>query len=190
MATAAPRLHYTYQDYLRHEAASDDKHEYVSGLILAMAGGTLEHGALASAVTIALGAQLRDRRCRVFDSDARVRVRESGNAYYPDASVVCDSLETSPDDPESMLNPRVLVEVLSPSTAEFDQGDKLLDYQRITSLRHVVHVAHDERRIDVHTRDEESGDWIKQSFGPGEAAALDAIDCSLSVDEIYRNPLG
>lgn len=192
MATAAPRLHYTYGDYLRHEAGSDDKHEYVAGLILAMAGGTLEYGALASAVIIGLGSGLRGRRCRVFDSDARVRVRASGNAYYPDASVVCGTLETDPEDPDAMLNPTVIVEVLSPSTAEYDQGDKLTDYQRIESLRHVVHVAHDERRIDVWTRTPSGSGgaaWVKASFRGGNSLRLDAIDCALEVDDIYHDPL-
>jgi Uma2 family endonuclease len=187
MVTATPRLHYTFADYLRYEAASRDKHEYVSGLILAMAGGTLEHGALASAVVIALGAQLRGKRCRVFDSDARVRVQASGNAFYPDASVVCGALEVDGDDPDSMVNPVVLVEVLSPSTADYDLGDKLLDYQSIPSLRHVVHVAFDERRIDVWTR---SGDgWAGASYREGATAELAAIDCRLDVAEIYLDPL-
>jgi Uma2 family endonuclease len=187
MATAAPRLHYTFADYLRHETESRDKHEYVAGLILAMAGGTLEHGGLASAVIIALGTQLRGQRCRVFDSDARVRVRRSGNAYYPDASVVRGALEVDPDDPDSMTNPVVLVEVLSPSTAEYDVGDKLADYQNIPSLVHVVHVAHDEHRIDVWTRSGES--WTKVSYRDGSAAELAALDCRLDVSDLYRDPL-
>ena len=86
-----------------------------------------------------------------------------------------------------MLNPAILVEVLSPSTIDYDQGEKLLDYQRIASLRHVVHVAHDEKRIDVFSR--EGGQWLKASFGPAQRAPLDAMQVWLDVDEIYRNPL-
>jgi len=184
---AAPRLHYTFAEYLRHEAESGDKHEYVAGLILAMAGGTLEHGALASAVIIALGTQLRGRRCRIFDSDARIRVRKSGNAYYPDASVVCGTLEVDTADPDSMINPVLLVEVLSPSTAEYDRGDKLVDYQHIASLRHIVHVAHDEHCIDVWARAGDS--WAKTTYREGSTAELTAIDCTLDVTELYRDPL-
>ncbi|HMR07667.1 MAG TPA: Uma2 family endonuclease [Polyangiaceae bacterium] len=99
------------------------------GLILAMAGGTLEHARLTAAVIAALASQLQGKRCAVFDSNARVRVPASGNAYYPGASVVCGSALTDPEDGLSMINPTVLVEVLSPSTVDYDRTEKLLDYR-------------------------------------------------------------
>jgi Uma2 family endonuclease len=186
---AAPAAHpsYSYSEYVRFERESRDKHEFVAGAILAMAGGTLEHGALTAAVTGTLVAQLTGRPCRVFDSNARVRVRASGNAYYPDASVVCGRLEVDPDDELSMTNPVVLVEVLSPSTENFDRTDKLADYQRIASLTRVVHVAHDEQRIDVFTREGEN--WRHVSSREGDTVALAAIGCTLDVTAIYRDPL-
>jgi Uma2 family endonuclease len=187
MVAPALRLKYSFGEYARFERDAHERHEFVSGLILAMAGGTLEHGRLTSAVIIALGAQLRGRRCSVFDSNARVRVRASGNAYYPDASVVCSGLETDPDDERSMVNPTVLVEVLSPSTADYDRTDKLAEYQQIASLRHIVHVAHDQHRVDVWSRSQTS--WIVTSYGDGEVARLDEIGCTLDVSETNRDPL-
>lgn len=185
--SSAPHLSYTFEDYVRFERDAGNKHEFVGGLILAMAGGTIEHAALCAAVLRLLGEQLRGRRCRVYDSNARVRVAATGNAYYPDASVVCGALETDPADQLSMLNPTVLVEVLSPTTATYDTTDKLQDYFQISSLQHVVHVHHDDRRITVHTRRGDS--FTAASFGRGEVAHLVQVDVALSVDEIYFDPL-
>ena len=187
MADGAPLLHYSFKEYVAFERDAREKHEFVSGLILAMAGGTLEHSALCSAVIVSLGSQLSGQRCRVYDSNARVRVRESGNAYYPDASVVCDRVERDPDDSPSLTNPVVLVEVLSPSTEQYDRTDKFTDYRKIPSLRHIVHVAHDKPQLDVWTLT--AGKWDLRRFTAGQQAALSAIDCTLDVAELYRDPL-
>jgi Uma2 family endonuclease len=187
MVAAAPRLDYSFRDYVRFEADARERHEFVGGLILAMAGGTLEHARRAAKVIALLDAQLEGRPRSVFDSNARVRVHASGNAYYPDASVICGKIEADPDDPLSAANPTVLVEVLSPTTAEYDRTDKLTDYQTIPTLRHIVHIVHDSERIDVWTR---AGDrWLLASFGPGGSALLEAVDCRLGVSDIYRDPL-
>jgi Uma2 family endonuclease len=184
---SAPRLAYSFGEYVRFEAEAREKHEFVAGLILAMAGGTLEHARRVAKVIELLGAQLRGRRCSVLDSNARVRVQASGNAYYPDASVFCGSIESDPDDALSAVNPVVLVEVLSPSTAEYDRTDKLEDYRRIPSLRHVVQVAHDAERVDVWTRDDAT--WNVTTYGSGQHAELAAVECSLDVAEVLRDPL-
>lgn len=183
----ALHLGYSFADYVRFERDAHERHEFVRGMILAMAGGSLEHGRLTAAVITALGSQLRGRRCSAFDSNARVRVAASGNAYYPDASVVCGRLEVDPEDGRSMLNPSVLVEVLSPSTAEYDRSDKLLDYQRIASLEHVVHLKHDAPGAVVWTRTSEG--WQRIEYGMTDVIALTAIACTLDIAELYRNPL-
>jgi Uma2 family endonuclease len=183
----ALHLRYSFAEYVRFERDAREKHEYVRGMILAMAGGTIEHSALIMAVASALSSQLRGRPCRTYDSNARIRVAATGNAYYPDVSVVCGTLQADPEDALSIGNPAVLVEVLSPSTAEYDRTDKLADYQRIPSLRHVVHVFHDEQRIDVWTRHET--DWTCSTHRPGEAAPLATVGCTLDVTELYRDPL-
>jgi Uma2 family endonuclease len=114
-------------------------------------------------------------------------VAASGNAYYPDASVVCGSLEADPTDQLSILNPSVLVEVLSPTTAGYDTAEKLQDYLQIPSVQHVVHVHHDARRVTVHTR--RGGPFAATSAGPGETVHLDLVGATLTVDEIYFDPL-
>jgi Uma2 family endonuclease len=186
MVASSIRLDYSFHDYVRFEADAHERHEFVRGLILAMAGGTLEHARRTANVIALLHGQLRSKRCSVFDSNARIRV-PSGNAYYPDASIVCGEVMTDPDDRLSATNPTVLVEVLSPSTAEFDRTDKLDDYRMIASLQHVVHVVDDAERIDVWTR---TGDaWSMKSWSAGERAELPAVQCVLDVSEIYRDPL-
>jgi Uma2 family endonuclease len=187
MASTALHLAYTFDDYVRFERDAKNKHEFVGGVILAMAGGTIEHGALCATALRMLGEQLRGRRCRTYDSNARIRVRATGNAYYPDATVVCGTLDVDPSDQLSILNPSVLVEVLSPSTAAYDTTDKLVDYLRIRSILHVVHVHHDAQRVSVHTRQGESFSF--KSFGVGEMALLPLVEARLSVDELYFDPL-
>lgn len=112
----------TYPEYLVAEAASDLRHEYLQGEVWAMAGGTPERGALAAAVSGELRAALRGQPCRVYSSDVRVRVSETGLSTYPDVTVVCGNLVTAAEDPHAVTNPIVIVEVLSDTTEGYDRG--------------------------------------------------------------------
>jgi len=184
MSTTAPRHRHTWQDYLDVEEMSDVRHEFLDGEIYAMAGGTPQHAALAAALVVQLGQQLRGRPCRVYGSDLRVRVRETGLATYPDAAVVCDPVETDPASPTHVTNPRALFEVLSPSTEEYDRGEKRLHYQKLSSLEEYVLLAQDRRRAEVWKRG--TGGWAETVVGPGHAVALESIDCKLNLDELYE----
>jgi Uma2 family endonuclease len=106
----------TYAEYVAAEESSAEKHEFLAGEVYAMAGGTIEHAALCAAIAGELRDALRDRPCRVFSSDARVRVQATGLSTYPDVTVVCGTLETDAEDAHAIANPIVLVEVLSDST--------------------------------------------------------------------------
>src|SRR5437773_8378838 len=132
--TAAPRLRFSLREYLRVDAESSVKHEFLDGMILAMAGGTPDHAALAMAVGASLNRQLEGKKCRVFSADLRVRVLATGFAGYPDVTVVCSKLELDPEDANTATNPAVVVEVLSPSAEQYDRGEKLRQYQQIASL--------------------------------------------------------
>jgi Uma2 family endonuclease len=183
VSSAAPRRHYTYDEYLALDEASNVKLEFYAGDIYAMAGGTPEHAALCLQVGSSLNVQLEGGPCRVYGSDLRVRVRATGLATYPDVSVVCGPLERDPEGRDSVLNPTLVAEVLSPSTAAYDRGEKREHYQQIPSLREVVLVAHDERRIEVHRRGPNG--WSCHQAGPGESVVLDSISCRLDVNAIY-----
>ncbi len=190
MAASAPRYHrYTFREYIAFEDASNVKHEFIDGEIYAMAGGTPEHAALSAAVIALLVSQLRDGRCRAFSSDLRVRVSATGLSTYPDATVVCGPLERDPEEKTVVTNPIVIVEVLSPSTEEFDRGEKLANYRQIASLRECVIVGQREQRIDVHRRSND-GAWTELSARSGESIALVSIACTIEVDALYRTAFG
>jgi Uma2 family endonuclease len=185
--TAAPQVRYTHAEYLAFERSAPVKHEFVRGLILAMAGGKPEHGARAVRVTAALIGQFRGRPYSVFDSDVRVRVKAANLTAYPDASVVCGRLAMDDEDQDAIVNPVLLVEVLSPSTEQHDRGEKLEAYKQLPSVVEVVFVAHDQR-IDVWVRDE-GGAWRLASYSIGKTARLSSLGCDLDVDDVYADPL-
>lgn len=178
----------THAEYLAREATSDVKHEFIAGEVFAMAGGTVEHGATASAMITALSNALTGRPCRVLNSDVRVRVTSTASSFYPDVSVVCGTLETAPDDPHAVTNPVLLVEVLSNSTEADDRGAKAAHYRRLDSLREYVLVSQTERRVEVQRRNER-GVWELHFFGPGEHVELTSLGARVSVDALYANPL-
>lgn len=144
---------------------------------------------MASTIIRLLGQGLAGKRCQVYTSDLRIRVTKTGLGTYPDASVVCGAVSLDPADRHghSATNPTVLVEVLSPTTEGYDRGEKLSHYQTIDSLREVMLVAHDERRVDLWRR--VADHWTQVTFGPDEVVRLASIDCELPVVEIYFDPL-
>jgi Uma2 family endonuclease len=189
MGAITRRHAYTYGEYLALEAdAPTVRHEYVDGDILAMAGGSELHSALIAAVTGELYAQLRGSPCGVRDSNMRVLVQATGNAFYCDALVVCGEAAVVREarGGDSLLNPTVIIEVVSPSTEAYDRGAKFDDdYQHIPSLREYVLVAQAEATIEVRSRDD-AGQWIVRRFTAGQRAEVRAASCTLDVDAIYR----
>jgi Uma2 family endonuclease len=178
----------TYAQYLMMEEGAELRHEWLDGAVFAMASGTLDHATLISNVLLALGLALRGGPCRVFTGDARVRVRATGLATYPDASVICGPRETHPEDPQALTNPRLLVEVLSPSTEVYDRTEKLDHYRQIEALEDVLLVDHRCVRAERWTR--AGRGWTVVVHGPGERLSLggrspDHGPVELDVDAIY-----
>lgn len=187
MAGAA-RGRATYAEYVAAERSSDIKHEYVAGVIVAMAGGSIEHGRLVSRMSALLSAALEGCPCAVLPADVRVRIRSADRATYPDLHVVCGEVERDPDDPHAVVNPLVIVEVLSESTSESDRGDKFADHRRLGSLREYVLVSQRERRVDVYRR--EGRRWMLDEHGRGEQMRLEPLDVDLVVDDLHADGLG
>ena len=191
MSQATHHHRFSFADYVEVDAEGQlFKHEFLDGQVWAMSGGTPEHAARCVAVSTLLSTALSGKPCRVFSADLRIRVKETGLGTYPDVSVICDQLELDPEDPKkhTVANPRVLVEVLSPSTEPYDRGDKLAHYKQIPSLAEVVFVAHDRREIEV-VRREPDGSWSRHIAQDGDTAHLTSIACDLAVAEVYRDPL-
>ncbi len=185
-STSLRRVHYTYADYLTLEEGSPIRHEFLDGEIFAMAGGSPDHAALAAAVIGVVRGQLPPG-CRVFTSDLRVRMAATGLTTYPDAAVVCGRTDRSPEDPMAVTNPHLLVEVTSPSTEEYDRGEKLRHYKSLPSLREVLIVSHRTPELTLHRR-EDSG-WTVITAGSGGALELASVPARIAVDEIYREGL-
>lgn len=184
MSVSVRHHRHSFRDYLAVEEVSTVKHEFLDGEIYAMAGGSVLHAALSAATLAALHRQLGGR-CRVFSSDLRVRVRASGLASYPDVTVVCGTTETDPESPETVVNPTLIVEVLSPGTMEYDLGEKFEHYRRIPSLSAVVYVWQDRRQIEF--RERAGSDWKTTTTGAGGAVPLASIGCRLEVDPLYTD---
>ncbi len=183
MASSAHEVQHSYVEYLALEAASNVKHEFLGGHIYAMAGGSPAHAALTAAVARHLGNAVVGGACRVFSSDLRIRVEATGLSTYPDVTVVCGPRQTASDDPHAVVNPSVLVEVLSPSTRKYDQTEKFEHLQQLPSLQAYVLVDVEASHVEVRERSE--GGWTSSSHGPLETAFIEVLKAELPVDAIY-----
>ena len=171
------------EEYVRLEEKSARKHEYLDGRVYAMAGGTPAHSAVGTNITIALGSRLRGESCRPFNSDLRVKVEATGLRTYPDVTVVCPPERYDELDPNSLLNPTVIFEVLSPSTEQYDRTDKFDALKQIPSLRDYVLVSPE--RVE-HLRPGEGGEWILESYTQrSQVLALASVGVEVPLDEIY-----
>lgn len=177
----------TEDQYLEHERHSETKHELVHGVIVAMAGATPRHNLIAMSLGIALGVRLRGRRCLVFPSDQRVHVTATGLFTYPDLTVVCETPRFHPKDRDTLVNPRVVFEVLSSSTEAYDRGAKFAHYQSIASLEDYVLVTQTEKRVE-HFHRLETGQWLLTvSEGNDAVLLLAGLGCEIPLSEIYEN---
>jgi Uma2 family endonuclease len=173
-------------EYLELERRSETKHELVNGVLVAMAGASLKHNSIAANVLGALRVLLRGKGCRAVGSDQRVYVPATGLYTYPDVTVVCGKPEFHPKDPDTLTNPRVLVEVLSDSTEADDRGAKFAHYQGIPSFVEYVLVPQKEPRVE-HFRRLETGQWILTVYqGENARVELPALGCELPVGELYE----
>jgi Uma2 family endonuclease len=187
MTYPAAQPRHSIAEYLGLERTSDRKHEFHNGEILAMSGGSPEH----SLIALNIGGELRNRLkgnpCRAYESNLRVSISRTGRYVYPDASVVCGPLQLDPADPkgETVTNPRVIVEVLSPSTEKYDRLDKFDNYRQIDSLEEYVLASQDRPRVEVFRR-QSDGAWALKVFAGIDATAeLQSVRITLPLAEVY-----
>lgn len=172
----------SYEEYRALERASGTKHEFADGQMFSMAGGKRAHNVAAGNIIRALGNALASTPCQVYTSDMRVRTGDDVGAY-PDASVACAEPLFTDELEDELLNPVLIVEVLSDSTEAYDRGKKFEHYQSIEPLRDYVLV--DPRRVHVDVFTREGDGWKLRSFGAGEEVRLRSVNAVLSVDPLY-----
>jgi len=185
MASAALKTHYTPSQYLALERDAEFKSEYYDGFITAMAGVSPEHNQIAGNIFRKLGNQLEDRECRAYISDVRLCVSSTGLYTYPDVMVVCgEALFQKIEGVETLLNPTMIVEVLSPTTESYDRDAKFAHYRQLPSLKEYVLVSQDKVLVERYTR--QGDDWVLSEFKRlADTLQLPSIDCTVPLREIY-----
>ena len=174
-------------DYLRLEATATQRHEYRDGQVIAMAGGSPTHSLIIANVIRELGNKLEGKPCRVYDSNLRVRIPRTPLYTYPDASVICGQAIFDADDTSqtTATNPRLIVEVLSSSTAADDRGDKFQRYLSLESLQEYVLVSQDRARVETFTRLDD-GTWrFAYMTDLAKQVKLSSVDVEASMSKIY-----
>lgn len=185
MASIA-RKRLTAQQYLEIERRADYKSEFLNGEMFAMSGASRAHNLIATNVTGELSGQLRGRPCETYASKMRVKVSETGLYTYPDILVVCGEPEFEDAHVDTLLNPTLIVEVLSPSTEAYDRGEKFAQFRNFTSLQEYVLIAQDRPRIERFRR-LEGQDWLFSAVdGLEETAHLISIGCDLALADVYE----
>ena len=184
MASAALIPRYTPEQYLALERKAEFKSEYYDGFITCMAGTSREHNLIAGNLGGELRSQLKVRPCEIYTNDMRVLVSRSGLYTYPDLIVVCGEPRFLDNGSDTLLNPTVIVEVLSPTTESYDRGKKFNHYRRLESLKEYVLIAQDEVLVERYSRQGE--DWLlTDSRRIDDTLSLTSIDCHVSLREIY-----
>jgi Uma2 family endonuclease len=181
-----PRTPVSASEYLEIERKAEYKSEYCAGEMFAMAGATEAHNILAANMLVLIHYQFRARDCRVYGSDMRVAVSPEGLYTYPDVSAACEEPRFLDQHRDTLLNPAVIVEVLSSSTEAYDRGRKFELYRTLDSIQQYVLVATDRIHVDVYTRVQD-GRWVLRSLdGAADSVELDSIGCRLLVSELYQ----
>ncbi len=175
----------TPEAYLASERNAEFKSEYFNGEVFAMAGASQRHNLVVTNVVSELRTQLKKSKCQVFPSDMRVRVKRTGLYTYPDVTVVCGEPEFDDAFEDILLNPTLLVEVLSPSTEPYDRGKKFEHYRRITFLREYLLIAQDRCRVEQYVK-QSDGSWsLFEIAGLAASVKLVSVEVVLPLAEVY-----
>ncbi|HJU53834.1 MAG TPA: Uma2 family endonuclease [Pyrinomonadaceae bacterium] len=175
----------TPEEYLALERRAEQKSEYVDGIIYAMSGASLRHNTIVANVIAEPVQQLKGRNCRVLPSDMKVRMPDSRRFFYPDVSVVCGEPQFHDERSDVLLNPILIVEVLSESTAAFDRGDKFQAYQQLESLKEYLLISEDKNVVEHYVRQTREVWSYTATVGLESSLFLPSIECTLSLGATY-----
>lgn len=185
--SAIPKRGYTLEEYLKLDKNSEERYEFFDGDVFAMAGGSAEHSRISGNLYFQLQLRLRGGTCAPFNTDMRLKAPQALPYRYPDASVVCgEAIFDEIDGQQMLVNPILIVEVLSPSTATYDLKDKFRAYQSIESFEEYLVVSQDQPHVIQHIR-QEKGRWLRiETEGLDGEVALESINVVLPMSEIYE----
>lgn len=176
---------FTPEEYLAFERRSDKRHEYVDGELFAMSGASERHNQIVVNLSREVSTQFKGRSCRVYTNDMRVRITGTTRYHYPDAVAVCSAPRFDDEEKDTLINPDLIVEVLSASTEAYDRGEKFEYYRRIETFTEYVLVAQDKPHIEQFFR-QANGQWLfTATSGLESFIDLTSVGCKLSLDEIY-----
>ena len=175
----------TPEEYLALERSCETKHEYYNGEIFAMSGASKWHVLIVTNLIVALGSQLKESPCTVYSTNLRLQVAPTGLYTYPDVIVLCDEARFSDEREDTLLNPALIVEVLSESTKDYDRGGKFEQYRAIDSFVEYLLIAQDRPHVEHHTR-QPDGNWLlHETNNLDDTIHLKSVRCSLRLADIY-----
>lgn len=184
MSAVVKKTQYTAAEYLTLERSASGKSEFHDGQIFAMTGASRAHNLITVNIGRELSLQLKNRPCEAYISVMRVKAANARSYHYPDIAVVCGKPEFEDAFVDTLLNPTVLIEILSPSTEAYDRGGKFANYRKIASLREYLLVMQDQPSIERYWR--QDGAWVlSEAVGLDASLPLNSIDCVLSLQEVY-----
>ena len=185
MSSLAAQTIFTPEEYLVSERKATLKSEYINGEILAMSGASNAHNLITLDIGTELNIQLRERECLVYTNDMRIRTSPMGSYFYPDVVVVCSEPQFEDNVFDTLLNPILVIEVLSPSTEVYDKGEKFRHYQELASLQEYILVSQDRIRVEYYRLAKTQ--WVQTELHAIEDVLnLASIGCELPLQDIYR----
>ncbi len=185
--SALPEPHWSAEAYLAREREAEVKSQYVDGEIFAMSGASRIHNRISSNLNGLLFAQLRGKPCEVFQSDMRVQVGSERMYTYPDVVVVCGEPQFGDRHQDTLINPTVIVEVLSPSTEKYDRGEKFARYRRhLPTLTDYLLISQDQPQIEHYARQPDDRWLLSEATAPEAVVRLPSVGCELCVGEVYE----
>ena len=181
-----PQHRYTVEEYLSFERGSPTKHEYYAGTIYATTGASRRHVLIVSNLVRSLGNLLADLPCEVYSSDMRLKVNPTGLYTYPDVTIACGEPRFEDAEIDTLLNPQVVIEVLSKSTIEYDRSEKFDHYRSVESITDYVLISQDSCHVEHRSR-QANGEWRTVELSRTDTAvSLKSIGCELPLADIYR----
>ncbi|ARS40568.1 hypothetical protein CA265_13220 [Sphingobacteriaceae bacterium GW460-11-11-14-LB5] len=186
-AVAYQKRHYTIEEYLEMEKASTVKHEYFQGEIFAMSGASENHNWIFTNIFLAVGSKLKGKSCYIFGSDMRMNIPENGLFTYPDISIYCNGLKHSEFDEDTSISPTVIIEILSPSTKNYDRGKKFKLYKDIPSLQEYIMIDSESVLVEAYYMNDEQNWILNKHEEISDRLILASMGFDVALSDIYSH---